>query len=132
MSYKILPLLIALLFSCTTNAQEGNLTFQSFNKAKKALAGHVYSQLPNETLYCGASFKGKTITNPNGFYSSKYKNRGKKIEWEHVVPAENFGRTFSEWRNGNPLCVTKKGKQFKVLSQAQANCGTPVAFIGKF
>lgn len=106
MSYKALPLLIALLFSCTINAQEGNLTFKSFNKAKKVLASQVYNQLPNKTLYCGASLKGKKITNPNGFYSSKYKKRGKKIEWEHVVPAENFGRTFSEWRNGDPLCVT--------------------------
>ena len=30
-----------------------------------------------------------------------------------MVPAENFGRSFSEWRDGNPLCVTKKGKSFK-------------------
>lgn len=112
MNYKTLSLL-TILFSCVTNAQAGNSTFQSFNKAKKALAGQVYNQLPNETLYCGASFKGKKITEPNGFYSSKYKKRGKKTEWEHVVPAENFGRTFSEWRDGHPLCVTKKGKSFK-------------------
>ncbi len=113
MNYQILPLLTILLFSCVANAQEGNSTFQSFSKAKKALAGQVYSQLPNKTLYCGASFKGKKVTDPNGFYSSKYKKRGKKIEWEHVVPAENFGRSFSEWRDGDPLCVTKKGKSFK-------------------
>jgi len=112
MKYQILPLLTILLFSCVVNAQEGNSTFQSFNKAKKVLAGQVYSQLPNKTLYCEASFKGKKITDPNGFYSSKYKKRGKKIEWEHVVPAENFGRTFSAWQ-GHPLCVTKKGKLFK-------------------
>jgi len=112
MNYQILPLLTILLFSCVANAQEGNSTFQSFNKAKKVLAGQVYSQLPNKTLYCEASFKGKKITDSNGFYSSKYKKRGKKIEWEHVVPAENFGRTFSAWQ-GHPLCVTKKGKSFK-------------------
>jgi len=35
------------------------------------------------------------------------------VEWEHVVPAENFGRNFSEWREGNDLCVTNKGKSFK-------------------
>ncbi|NOR68933.1 MAG: endonuclease I [Methylomarinum sp.] len=113
LNYKIPFLLTTLLFSCVSNAQEGNSTFQSFNKAKKALAGQVYSQLPNKTLYCGASFKGKKVIDSNGFYSSKYKKRGKKIEWEHVVPAENFGRSFSEWRNGDPLCVTKKGKSFK-------------------
>lgn len=35
------------------------------------------------------------------------------IEWEHVVPAENFGRTFSEWRDGHKLCINSKGKAFK-------------------
>jgi deoxyribonuclease-1 len=29
------------------------------------------------------------------------------------VPAKNFGRTFSEWRDGHPSCVSKKGKSFK-------------------
>lgn len=29
------------------------------------------------------------------------------------MPAENFGRTFSEWREGHPNCVNKKGKSFK-------------------
>jgi len=106
----ITPLLLT--FSISDVLGEGNTRFQSFNKAKKALAGQVYNQLPNKTLYCRASFKGKKVVDPNGFSSSKYKKRGKKIEWEHVVPAENFGRTFSAW-HGHPLCVTKKGKKFK-------------------
>jgi deoxyribonuclease I len=33
-----------------------------------------------------------------GFVTNKYKNRAAKIDWEHVVPAENFGQTFKEWR----------------------------------
>jgi len=111
MNYRLSVLFLLLTLSISVNAA-GNSTFQSFNKAKKALAGQVYNQLPNKTLYCGASFKGKKITDPNGFYSSKYEKRGKRIEWEHVVPAENFGRTYSEWRDGHPLCVTKKGKPY--------------------
>ena len=39
--------------------------------------------------------------------------RAKRVEWEHVVPAENFGRSFSEWREGNAQCVDNKGKSFK-------------------
>jgi deoxyribonuclease-1 len=39
--------------------------------------------------------------------------RAKRVEWEHVVPAENFGRTFSEWRDGHPSCVDSKGKAFR-------------------
>ncbi len=26
---------------------------------------------------------------------------------------ENFGHTFSEWSDGHPLCIDKKGKPFK-------------------
>ena len=49
----------------------------------------------------------------DGFQTTKYLKRSKKIEWEHVVPAENFGRAFSEWRDGHSDCITKKGKKFK-------------------
>jgi len=30
-----------------------------------------------------------------------------------VVPAENFGRHFKEWREGHPSCVDSKGKSYK-------------------
>lgn len=66
------------------------------------------------TLYCAADFKSdKYVIPPKGFQSPKYKKRSKKIEWEHVVPAENFGRTFKEWREGDPQCISNKGKAFK-------------------
>lgn len=39
--------------------------------------------------------------------------RAKKVEWEHVVPAENFGRAFSEWRDGQEYCVDSKSQSFK-------------------
>ena len=90
-----------------------NQTIESFSKAKKILDTQVY-QHHRETLYCGASFDAnKKITPPSGFSTTKYVKRSKKVEWEHVVPAENFGRTFSEWRNGHASCVTRKGKTFK-------------------
>ena len=67
-----------------------------------------------ETIYCAASFDTKKrITAPDGFYTTKYEKRAKKVEWEHVVPAENFGRTFAEWREGDNSCVNSKGKTFK-------------------
>lgn len=30
-----------------------------------------------------------------------------------MVPAENFGRAFKEWRDGHSRCVDSKGKSFK-------------------
>ena len=91
----------------------GNRTNQSFNKAKRILEREVY---PNHriTLYCGAAFDANNSIFPlPGFSHPKYKDRQKRLEWEHVVPAENFGRTFSEWRDGHEQCVDSKGNRFK-------------------
>lgn len=91
----------------------GNVWNDSFNKAKKALERQVYYD-HRVTLYCGASFdEKKNVTLPEGFTVSKHEKRARKVEWEHVVPAENFGRTFAEWREGDPQCVDNRGKAFK-------------------
>lgn len=108
---KIIGLLITTLLTTTTVV--ANEEIQSFNKAKKLLEKKVYNN-HRTTLYCGAIFDAKKkVTPPKGFTTTKYVKRAKKIEWEHVVPAENFGRNFSEWRDGNKQCVNSKGKAFK-------------------
>lgn len=38
------------------------------------------------------------------------------MEWEHIVPAENFGRAFREWRVGDPACVNKKANHSKAAA----------------
>jgi deoxyribonuclease-1 len=107
----ILSLLIATLITTPTLAT--NQEIQSFSKAKKLLENQVYNN-HRKTLYCGATFDAKKkVTPPNGFITTKYVKRAKKVEWEHVVPAENFGRTFSEWRDGDKQCINSKGKAFK-------------------
>ncbi|WP_273150773.1 endonuclease [Methylophaga thiooxydans] len=86
---------------------------ESFSKAKRLMMERVYFD-HRETLYCGAKFDAKkNINTPAGFHTDKYINRAKRVEWEHVVPAENFGRTFSEWRDGHSDCIDSKGKAFK-------------------
>ena len=89
----------------------GNTTQDSFNKAKRTLERSVYAD-HRETLYCGAAFTAqKAVISPPGFTSKTHVKRAKRIEWEHVVPAENFGRTFTEWRDGHPACVDNKGRK---------------------
>lgn len=93
----------------------GNVTNQSFNNAKKMLMANVYS-MPEfrSTVYCNAKFDDKkNITLPVGFDDRQFTKRSKRVEFEHIVPAENFGRTFAEWRDGSPQCVDNKGKAFK-------------------
>jgi deoxyribonuclease-1 len=108
---KIISILITALI--ITPAIAANQEIQSFSKAKKTLEKQVYNN-HRTTLYCGATFDAKKkIKPPQGFTTRKYVKRAKKIEWEHVVPAENFGRTFSEWRDGHKLCINSKGKAFK-------------------
>lgn len=106
-------LITILLLTITLPSIAANQSIQSFSKAKKLLERQVY-QDHRETLYCGATFNAKKkVTPPKGFSTNKYLKRSKKIEWEHVVPAENFGRTFGEWREGNKQCINSKGKSFK-------------------
>jgi deoxyribonuclease-1 len=65
-------------------------------------------------LYCGGTFNAKKkVTPQRGFTTTKYVKRSKKVEWEHAVPAENFGRTFSEWHDGHKQCINSKGNTFK-------------------
>lgn len=90
-----------------------NERISSFSKAKNILEKKIYAQ-HRTTIYCQADFDAqKNITLPKGFHTTKYLNRTKRIEWEHVVPAENFGRTFSAWRNGDNKCISLQGKAYK-------------------
>ena len=109
---KHLLILIALILLYYFQAFSQNTQITSFSKSKKLLL-KLYKDNP-VTLYCGCSFKGKKpILSSCGYIPKKNKNRANRIEWEHVVPANAFGQSFSEWRNGHPKCVRKNGKKFK-------------------
>ena len=114
---KILSTIVAILI-LSSHASSQNTQISSFSKSKKLLL-KVYKDNP-VTLYCGCSFKGKK---PNlsscGYIPKKDRKRANRIEWEHVVPAHAFGKSFSEWRNGHPKCVSKNGKKFKGRKCAQ-------------
>ena len=92
---------------------DGNTSIQSFSKAKRLLQQQVYTD-HRTTLYCDAEFGAdKQVSLPVGFATQKHVKRAKRIEWEHVVPAENFGRFYTEWREGHAACVNRKGKSFR-------------------
>ncbi len=92
---------------------EGNTVNDSFSKAKRMLERSVYFD-HRVTLYCRAPFdEKKNIKLPEGFKTPKHEKRAVRVEWEHVVPAENFGRFFVEWREGADVCVDNKGRSFK-------------------
>ena len=106
-------LLIIISFFAIQNSYASNTNIESFRKSKRLLERHVYFD-HRETIYCGAAFDGKkNITTPEGFTTNIYKKRAQRVEWEHIVPAENFGRNFTAWRDGDDDCVKRTGKKYK-------------------
>lgn len=106
-----LIILLSLPFSgCEASSREE--VPDNYAKAIKLLKNKVWKNYP-QTIYCGASYdKNGDINLPAGFSTPAHQKRAKRIEWEHAVPAENFGRAFREWREGDPVCV-HKGKPYK-------------------
>ena len=111
-------LLLILLIANTLFA-----TNESFSHSKKELR-KIYRD-HQRTIYCDCKYNYKNKKNmidkkscgyiPRNKYTKKGKLniRANRIEWEHAVPAENFGRQFKCWRDGDVRCVTSKGKHYK-------------------
>lgn len=120
MCYVIMLLLSAVVSSWADPAR-GNVTILSFETAKKVLARTVYADHRID-FYCKAAFdENKNVILPDGFITPSYEKRATRIEWEHIVPAENFGRFFTEWREGDNQCVDSKGKAYKGRKCAKKN-----------
>lgn len=90
----------------------GNQKIRNFRQAKKILET-LYEEDPY-TFYCGCYFFGKKVDFAScGYRPRNDTARAYRIEWEHIVPASDFGRSFSSWRKGDPRCVDKNGSKFK-------------------
>lgn len=110
---KKIILALALIALPIMALASGNTTNDSFNTGKRMLERQVYFD-HRVTLYCSAEFDAQKNMRPlTGFTTPAHEKRANRVEWEHAVPAENFGRAFTEWREGSPECVNKNGKPFK-------------------
>lgn len=92
----------------------GNLKSYNFSKAKTILMTKVYFD-HFVTFYCRARFNSeRKVIDLNNYLQVNRKNpRAQRIEWDHVVPVENFGRSFDQWRVGDKTCQSRKGRPFK-------------------
>ena len=105
----LLALIIFITCSSHSNINHGNREITSFSKSKKLLEDKVFYD-NKVTLYCNATYTdNKDVILPTGVDCKS--TTCKKIEWEHIIPAENFGRNFNSWRNGNDRCYNKSGKK---------------------
>jgi deoxyribonuclease-1 len=118
------------LFSTSLTAAEHP---SSFSAAKK-IAQKIYQQyLPLNTFYCGCDIAiiGKVwqIDHAScGYKVRKQMIRANRIEWEHVVPAWEFGHQRQCWQNGGRKNCTKNNIQFKKM---QADLHNLVPAIGE-
>lgn len=81
----------------------------NFNHAK--IGAYQIFQAHPVTLYCQCRYYGKKIDLKScGMQSAASIPRANRLEWEHMMPAENFGQHFKCWREN--LCA-HKGKMFK-------------------
>ncbi|RDU72331.1 deoxyribonuclease [Helicobacter anseris] len=111
--------------------------FSSFSNTKKELI-KIYEDLGSEfqkDFYCNAPFeiikKGKKTElkiiksenyTPRVAITKKGKinKRSQFIEWEHIVPAENFGRHLQCWKNGGRKAC-QKDEAFKEMEADPMN-----------
>ena len=91
---------------------------ESFSKAKRIAAKSVYTD-NYKTFYCGCNYiaKGKKLVPEDlkacGYEVRKQVKRASRIEWEHVVPAWDFGHQLQCWQNGGRKNCKKKSKAFR-------------------
>lgn len=120
MPYFIIALL-ASLFSFNLNAEQ----FTRFSTAKR----HLIKTLPTDakSIYCGCDIKRqgkKLVPDPTqcGYVprnaitrSGKPNARAVRIEWEHIVPAWEFGHQLQCWQDGGRKNCVKTSAQFRKM-----------------
>ncbi|MGL4546074.1 MAG: deoxyribonuclease I [Plesiomonas sp.] len=84
-------------------AQAATTAPQTFRQAK-VVAAEIAREHPY-TFYCDAPIRwqGKKMVpdlNAIGYQVRKNENRANRIEWEHVVPAWEFGHQLQCWQDG--------------------------------
>ncbi|MFA9374159.1 MAG: endonuclease [Poseidonibacter sp.] len=122
-----------LLLTLLIIALSANAT--SFSKSKKILLKKIYPDNQN-TFYCNNPYEIKTIKGKEKtliiqneqyysprkeFYKSgKPNTRATRVEWEHVMPAHNFGKHLQCWKDGGRKACSKD-RTFKTMEADMHN-----------
>jgi deoxyribonuclease-1 len=114
MLYRLLALLSVLLLSPSLSAAHPT----SFSQAKR-LAVDIYADHPT-SFYCGCDIrwqdrKGIPDLESCGYQVRKQQKRADRIEWEHVVPAWQFGHQRLCWQEGGRKNCTRNDDTFKQM-----------------
>jgi len=110
---KYLILIALLIFPSLSDANPKN-----FRQAKK-IANKLHQQ-SDKSFYCGCDItrQGKKLV-PDfascGYQYRKQLKRASRIEWEHIVPAWEFGHQRQCWKDGRRKNCTKNDTKFKTM-----------------
>ncbi|HLR17941.1 MAG TPA: endonuclease [Alcanivoracaceae bacterium] len=129
-SFFVVLTLIFLAFTHTATAQQqGPL---GFAQAKKELRQQVYYDRHTKgDSYCGCTWKwvgvsgGRTDLASCGYEIRAQKVRAERIEWEHVVPAWQFGHQRQCWQQGGRKHCKRTDPVFNMMEADMHNL-TPV------
>ena len=95
-------LFVALVFSTSLLAAPA-----TFDRAKIEARQFIYHDRNQQgDFYCGCNWEwvgrsgGRIDLKSCGYQVRAQQTRAERIEWEHVVPASNFGRARQCWQNG--------------------------------
>ncbi len=111
---------ITMILAATTSlADAPPKPLKNFDSAKRVAREGIYFGHA-KTFYCDCDFlpnqtRSGGIIDPDrcGYKPRKNANRGKQLEWEHVVPAALLGRNKTCWKKGHAKCVKADGTAFK-------------------
>lgn len=101
---RILSLAVALLFAPAADAINLNNYHQNNFQQAKTFAAAINADAPG-SFYCGCKItwqgkKGIPDLNSCSYQVRKNANRAARIEWEHVMPAWEFGHQRQCWQDG--------------------------------
>ncbi|MGL5948034.1 MAG: endonuclease [Aeromonas sp.] len=105
---------------------------QTFREAKKDLTKLYQTQPQVTSFYCGCNinYQGKKMTPDHqscGFTPRKQAKRAARIEWEHIVPAWEFGHQLQCWQQGGRKNCTKN----KAFARMEGDMHNLVPAIGE-
>lgn len=106
----------------------------NFTEAKIVAKEKIYFDKKGGTIYCGCDYDwhnksgGSINLNSCGYKIRKQEKRAKVLEWEHIVPAHNFGHFLQCWSKGGGR---KNCKTNKIYNQMEGDLFNLAPAIGE-